>query len=101
MGVKSKLKSKCSPRLEVNRGVVTSVHTKHNIMAQKQTMIRSRFIFRLLGGLLLQKRRHWAIERVGYGAEQLGFHFLDDAVGRDHLRARIEHRLLNLWCGLI
>ena len=48
--------------------------------------------FRLRG----DKRRYWAIERVGDGPQQLGLHFLDDAVGGHGLGAGVQDVLLDL-----
>ena len=39
--------------------------------------------------LRLEERRHRAVERVGHGAEELGFARLDDAVRSDRLSAGV------------
>src|SRR5215475_326538 len=46
------------------------------------------------------KWRHWAIERIGDGAQHLSFQFCDDTVIRDGQRAGLEHVLLDLAHGL-
>ena len=51
--------------------------------------------------LRLQKRRHRAIQRVGDGAQEFGFHFLDHVIRRDDLHAGVEHALFDLRHGLV
>ncbi len=51
---------------------------------------------RRAGFLRLHKWRHWTVERIGNGAEQLCFAFLDDAVGGDGLGASVKKIFLNL-----
>ena len=52
------------------------------------------------GFLWLHEWRHWTVERVGNGAEQLCFTFLNDAIGGNSLGAGVKNILLNLRDGL-
>ena len=50
--------------------------------------------------LWLHEWRHRAIERVGNGAEQLCFTFLNDLIDSDNLGAGVKNILLYLRDGL-
>jgi len=79
------------PRLAADRDRVRSICAWPWIVSLNLNA-HYNYSFRLGG----DEWRHRAVERVGDGPQQLGFHFLDDAVGSHRLGASVQDVLLDL-----